>query len=456
MTGPAIFQPGDPEISRNPIFNPNQNQATGMANIPGRFSGAADALSQLVQLQQSKKDEALGKLARIHAAIDAGVYPQSVMDTPEVQALFPAAGLDALQHQTLLPKPSDQITQQKSAELASPIFAGPDAVGGAGSRAVTGLPQQAPINVQNQQAQDTGTPEVARQVGGQPSPETAVIKDQTAPIEATNAKTEAVIGGKKLTLVDTAVEDGEKRYKTDPQFRSFIQDVHAGVIQPYVEALKQSIASLGLEKQAQGNAASILGSAITKAPEQFATMHKDWLDQQSKERASFAQSLQLSTKSEDEQANDVADHMMKWNFDHHEPTLEGTMSGLFDAAAHSLGMTPQQSSDVLKSTIKIETPKQQRLQTGPNRVAVIGSIIEQAKHDPQHITFDPGDGKGAITVTLSQLYGSPKTPLKKTEIDYIKQTLAGKNPKFNPAAGAGQGGGSHRPVNPVGGPSQVP
>lgn len=461
MTGPAIFQPGDPSVSANPIFNPNQNVATGMPTIPGQFAGAAGALSQLVQLQQSQKDQALGQLARVHAAIDAGIYPQSVMDTPEVQALFPKAGLDALQHQALLPKNSDAIAQQKAAELSSPIFSGPDAVGGAGSRAITGLPQQGGLNVENQAANDTNNPNVARVVGKLPVPAAADIGAQTAPVVAGNELAGAKIDTNKLKLASKAVDDGEKLYGTDKQFHAFVVDLQAGVLEPYTQALKQTIASLGLEKQAQGSASNLLGQAITSAPADYQAEHKDWLDQQSKERATFTQSLQMSTKSEDDQATAVQDHMIQWNSQHHEPTLEGIVTRNFSVNAAALGMTPQQAAGLLKQITHIESPGQKPLTTKPltgtgNRAAVIGSIIEQAKHDPQHITFDPGDGKGPITVSLTQLYTDAKTPLVKSEIDHIRQSLSGKNPSFNANAGAGQGGGNKRPVNPVASPTQVP
>lgn len=454
MTGPPIFGPAN-SVESNPIFNPNQDVATGMPNIPGRFAGAASALSQLVQLQQAQKDQAIGQLARIHAAIDNNMMPQSVMETPEVQDLFHKAGLDAMAHQAILPKPSDTITQQKQAELDTPIFS---EVGSPGSRSVTGLPQQGALNVSGQEAADTQNPNVARQIGKIPQPLVADIQAGTAVKAAKNESTETDIGGEKLKLVSKAVEDGEKLYTKDKQFHAFVVDVHAGVLQPYVEALKQSVASLGLEKQAQGNAAQLLGQAITSAPTDFQNEHKDWLDQQSKESNAFRQTFQLSNLDDDEIASKVADHMAKWNFDHKEPTLEGIVSRNWSVNAKVLGMTPQQASDLLKTTIHIESPGQQRLHTttgGANRVAVIGSIIEQAKHDPQHITFDPGDGKGTITVSLSQLYG-PKSLLTKPEIDYLRQTLNGDNPKFNPASGSGQGGGSHRPVNPVAPPTQVP
>ena len=445
MTSPPIFQPDGPSDAKNPIFSTNNNQATGMANVPGQFAGAADALSQLVQLQQSKKDEALGKLARVHAAIDAGIYPQSIMDTPQVQALFPQAGLDVLQHQQLLPKISDIRTERAATEInGNPLFA----QGTAGGLGVAGMEPESKINVENTRANDTQDPNVARQVGGQPNSATAAIKEGTAPLAAANEQQDTKIGQDQLDLKARAVQDGEVRYGKDRAFRSFVQNLHAGVEKPYVEALRQAIAESGLQKQAQGNAAQLLGQAISSAPKDFADEHKNWLDQQSSESNKFRLTFQLSNLEPEEIDGLVADHMAKWNFDHKEPTLEGIVSRNFTVNSRALGMTPEQAAEVLKQTIGIQVPGQQRLHTSAGRNAMIGSIIEQAKHDPQHITIDFNDGTGPHTGTLTQLYGM-KSPITKAEIDYIQQSLDGRNPKFDPNKTAGQGGGSRRPVSPV-------
>ncbi len=449
MTGPAIFQPGDPSVSGNPIFNTNQNVATGVPNLPGRFAGSADAINQLVQLEQSRKDQALGKLARIHAAIDAGVYPASIMDSPEVQALFPQAGLDALAHQQLLPKVSDITTQSTAQELnTNPIFA----QGSPATLMNDKLPSESAANVQQQANIDTQQPAVARVVGKLPVPAAAAIDEGTAVTEAGNKGAAAQTDTKGLQLSDKAVVDAQTRYGKDPQFAAFVQELHAGVDKPYIEALKQAIASSGLDKQAQGNAATILGQAIQSAPVDFQNEHKDWLDKQTQESNAFRQTFQLSNLSDDEVNAKVADHMTKWNFDHKEPTYEAIVTRNWLTNSRALGMTPQQATDLLRQTIHIVAPQQQRLHTAPNRSGLIGSIIEQAKHDPQHITFDPGDGKGPITVSLTQIYGA-KSLFTKAEVDYMQQSLSGKNPKFVPGSGQGAGGSSHRPVSPV---QQVP
>jgi hypothetical protein len=444
MSGPAIFQPGDPEISRNPIFSTQQNQATGMANVPGQFAGAADALSQLVQLQQAKKDEALGKLARVHAAIDAGLYPQSIMDTPEVQALFPQAGLDALQHQQLLPKVSDQITQQKSSELSTnPIFA----PGTAGSLAVTGLPEESKLNVESQVANDTQNPAVAREVAQTPAPATAEniqgAKESKSIAAGVGAKTDI----KQAWFSDKAVGDAADRYKIDPQFRNFVEASRVGVLEPYVEILKQYFASQALNKQTQANGAQVITGAISNAGTHYEAEHRDWLDRQTQAVSAYRQNLILSRSDEDaeQQDQDVENYATSWRHQNPEPKYEEVLQRDVNAAAGALGLTPQQLGGVANAMAGVTTPA--RLESKNPRL--IGSIIEQAKVNPNKIMLVDAHGV-AHPGTLDQILnakaadGSPM--LTDNEKLYILNSVHGGGPKFDPNKARGGTGGNRTPV----------
>lgn len=448
MSGPAIFQPDGPGVAKNPIFSTQQNQASGIASVPGQFAGSADALSQLVQLQQARKDEALGKLARVHAAIDAGLYPQSIMDTPEVQALFPQAGLDALAHQQLLPKVSDIKTQRTADEIqTNPVFAPRTA----GSLAVAGLEPESKLNVENTLASDTNNPAVARQIAKTPAPaaaENIQAADESKSIAGTiGAKTDI----KQAWFSDKAVGDATERYNTDTQFRNFIQASRTGVLEPYTEVLKQFFASQALTKQMQANGAQVITGAIANAGTHFETEHKDWLDRQTQAVQEYRQNLILSRPDEnaEQQDQDVRNFTTEWRQTNKEPTYEGVLQRDVNSASGALGLTPQQLGGVARAMAGVTSAHE--LESKNPRL--IGSIIEQAKVNPNKIVLVDAHGvahPGTFDQLLTAKNADGSSVFTDNEKLYMINSVNGGGPKFDPAKARGATGGGRSPVAPGG------
>lgn len=458
-----IFDQTVEQAPPSPIF-PTSVQATGMPTAPAPTAGFAAGLGAAANSMQDYRDVAIGKLARIHAMIDAGQLPQTALSDPSVQPLFHQAGLDIEGHLNLLPKPQDQITQLTSDELKLPQ----NATGTPNAATIAGLPSEQAGNVQGAGDVASRNPAVAKVLSKTP---TDVQADNT--LKAGDIGSETGVQDANTALVDaktdyqTAVDSAERYAASGPGqdrvYRNMMQAAHAKLTSMVVELMKQQIAASQLsaaDKKTQGD---FLTALPARADAALTARHKDWLDTRQRYLENEQTSLINDERAPDIKQAEINAKMAEYDKKFPEPTLPMIMEQMVQGQAAFLGI-PETALRPARANVvgfpnDAGTAQKQEVQT-------INAIEEQLKYSktfripapPGATTIDPTTKKRVPVPAGSEIEGTADMLLRSTDPwatpalkAHVRRFLQKGDPTLvNDPTKRGAGGSGRTPLNPGG------
>lgn len=316
-----------------PIFAPEANPAPappdaaygagGIINYPGPLIGLQQGAQAIGQIITAPQNDALGKLHRIAAAVHEGLVPQSIFERPDIQALFPKAGLPPL---PINPKLSDIEGSMKAKELDSAPFA----PGTPGARAVTGLPSEATLNVQGKANELTREPNTAAVATGLPA----------TPATAASAVRAGELKG-QITVSSQIAALGEAQ--KDPEFKKWLaaEGAGPGVVAQAVEAMRASSEWARVKFGQDTEGARLLGQALTTASNEFSRQITNWKDGLDKARQAAVQMAQLNNTDPDVAAQQAQDAYLG--------SAAGRKPTFPEVLANITGSTPEEAQAMLRA-----------------------------------------------------------------------------------------------------------
>lgn len=449
----------------NPLFPTNQDQATGMANVPGATDGLAAGISGAANAMQNYRDVAVGKLARIHAMIDAGQLPQSALSDPSIQPLFHQAGLDQEGHMALLPKISDEQVQLEHATRQLPEYQ----AGTAGGSMLAGVPTEQAANAQTSGNESSRAPAVAK-----------ILSKTPTEVQASNALTAGDVTSRSDVMSATAgytsakqevqlAEDAVNRYdaegkNADPVFKNALQAAYSKVLPYYIEVMKQNIAMSGLSSQRQMAANDLLLKDFEKrASDSYNEQLRTWVeDRQKHEEAYMSSQSNLDIKQEAKDTN-LKNEMNDYLTKNPRPSLDTIYRDMMSRQSDLLGI-PEHAAAAARANIAGFTPDAGSLR--PNEQRVVDNITHQLKYartfsipappgateidtsqnPPRRVPVDP---KRMLTGTAEQLMNSNDSWVTPAIKAYIARFLKQGDPMLvnNPNNSSAGGGHGSTPLN---------
>ena len=460
-----IFDPSVDQAPAQPIF-PTSVQAQGMPTAPAPTAGFAAGLGGAADAMQNYRDVAIGKLARIHAMVDAGQLPQTALADPSLQPLFHQAGLDQEGHLALLPKISDITTQQKAAELNTPDF---NTVGSPGSRASTDLPQESTLDVQGSLNKSTKNPDVAQVISKAPTPTQAGNTLETGNITSRAELTDAGTALEKAKTKFQVAADAAKRYDKsgdgkDPVYRNAMQVAEEGLIPYYVELMKQQTAAAMSSAADKKSMNDFLLGIGPRADAALTARHATWVEDRQKYFSDLQTANINSEDPPDVQKQKVDAAMAEYERKFPEPTLPDILDDMMHAQGVMVGVP--ETALRLNRAKRVGFP-QDAGATQPGELGLFDTITSQLKYSkmftidapPGTTTTDPQTGKrvpvppgSRITGNLDWLLNSNDpwvTPSLKAQLRNFEKR---GYPMTAGAPGGANGGTSsgHTPLNPGG------